>query len=86
MRHFHRALSLALLTAASIGAQLRRPITQDDYDRWRTAQSPSLAQNGAWAAWTEVPQVGDADLVVRETRGSKQARIPRGFIADRSSI
>jgi len=73
-------LTLSLLAAAPAMAQMRRAITQDDYDRWRTAQSPVLAQTGAWAAWTEVPQVGDADLLVRDTKGARQVRVPRGFI------
>ncbi len=73
-------LLACLLFAAPLAAQMRRAITQEDYDRWRVAQQPSIAPNGAWAAWTEVPQVGDADLLVRETRGAREVRIPRGFI------
>ena len=69
-----------LLGTAPLSAQMRRAITPDDYDRWRVAQSPVLAPTGTWAAWTEVPQVGDADLMVRETHGTRQVRIPRGFI------
>jgi dipeptidyl aminopeptidase/acylaminoacyl peptidase len=73
-------LLVALLFAVPLSGQTRRAITQDDYDRWRVAQAPTIAPNGSWVAWTEVPQVGDADLLVRETRGTRQARIPRGFI------
>ena len=73
-------LALFLLAAAALPAQMRPAITQADYDRWRVAQAPTIAPTGAWAAWTEVPQVGDADLLVRETRGSREVRIPRGFI------
>lgn len=71
---------LLLASSASLGAQSRRAITQDDYDRWRVAQAPTLAPDGAWAAWTEVPQVGNGDLVVRETRGTRMVRVPRGFM------
>ncbi|MDZ7630165.1 MAG: hypothetical protein U5K74_02105, partial [Gemmatimonadaceae bacterium] len=80
MRRCRRFLPLFLLAAAPLAAQTRRAITQDDYDRWRVAQAPTLAPNGAWAAWTEVPQVGDGDLVVRETRGAREVRVPRGFL------
>ena len=73
-------LSIFLLASAPGLAQGRRPITQDDYDRWRVAQAPTIAATGAWAAWTEVPQVGNGDLVVRETRGTREVRIPRGFL------
>jgi dipeptidyl aminopeptidase/acylaminoacyl peptidase len=80
MRRIPLLSLLMLLSAAPLAAQMRRAITQDDYDRWRVAQSPVLSPTGAWAAWTEVPQVGDADLMVRETGGSRSARIPRGFV------
>ena len=74
-------LSLLAVSAAPLVAQSpRRAITQDDYDRWKTAQAPTLAPTGAWLAWTEAPQVGDAALVVRETRGTREVRIPRGYI------
>ena len=73
-------LSLTLLASTPGLAQGRRAITQDDYDRWRTAQAPTLAPTGTWAAWTEVPQVGDGDLVIRETRGTREVRVPRGFL------
>jgi dipeptidyl aminopeptidase/acylaminoacyl peptidase len=80
MLRSRRLLALVVFAALPLTAQTRRAITQDDYDRWRTAQAPTLAPTGAWLAWTEVPQVGDADLMVRETRGSRQLRVPRGFI------
>jgi dipeptidyl aminopeptidase/acylaminoacyl peptidase len=80
MRPLRLILSLCLLPAVTLTAQTRRPITQDDYDRWKSAQSPVLAPTGQWAAWTEAPQVGNADLVVRETRGTRELRVPRGFI------
>ncbi len=80
MRRSSLIFALALCAVTPLTAQMRRAITQSDYDRWRTAQSPILAPTGAWAAWTEVPQVGDADLLVRETRGTREVRIPRGFI------
>ena len=80
MRRSSFLLALSLLAAVPGHAQLRRAITQDDYDRWRTAQAPTIAPSGAWAAWTEVPQVGDGELVVRETRGARQVRVPRGYL------
>jgi len=81
MRRSPRPIALALLLAAGpLAAQGRRAITQDDYDRWRVALAPVIAPTGAWAAWTEVPQVGNGELLVRETRGTREVRIPRGFM------
>ncbi|MCU0626548.1 MAG: hypothetical protein MUF21_08715 [Gemmatimonadaceae bacterium] len=57
----------------------RRAITQDDYDRWRTIGGAVLAPDGRWAAWTESPVVGDGELVLRETQGTRVMRLPRGF-------
>jgi len=82
MRRLPACLTLLLLVASSapLAAQSRRTITQDDYDRWRVAQAPTLSADGTWAAWTEVPQVGNGDLVVRETRGTREVRVPRGYL------
>lgn len=82
MRRPSVTLSLSLLLCAtSLAAQTtHRAITQDDYDRWKTAQSPVMAPTGGWAAWTEAPQVGDADLVIKDLKGPRQLRVPRGFI------
>lgn len=81
---------LPLVCAAFVGGVLvaqppaptaatRRPITQDDYDRWRTIAGAALSPDGRWAAWTESPVVGDGEIVLRETQGTRTARIPRGF-------
>ena len=80
MRRLPACLAILLFAAMSLGAQSRRTISQDDYDRWRVAQAPVLSASGAWAAWTEVPQVGNGDLVVRETRGTREVRVSRGFM------
>ena len=80
MRRLPACLAILLFAAMPLGAQSRRTISQDDYDRWRVAQAPVLSATGAWAAWTEVPQVGNGDLVVRETRGTRELRVTRGFM------
>ena len=76
------AASLVLLAPAFADAQQRagRPITQDVYDDWRAIQGAALSRDGRWVAYSLVPQVGDGELVVRATRGTKEYRATRGFI------
>jgi dipeptidyl aminopeptidase/acylaminoacyl peptidase len=63
--------------AAAPGA--RRPLTQADYDVWRSVQGASLSRDGRWMAYTLSPVVGDAEVVVRATAGATEYRTPRGL-------
>src|ERR1035437_395587 len=75
-----RALVLLLLVAAVVPAQsTKKPITQDQYDRWRALTGPSLSPDGKWTAYTEGPVVGEGELVVRSTTGTAEFKVPRGF-------
>ena len=84
MRRF-TPFALAALAGAPLLAQqpaapvAKRPIRQDDYDRWRTIAGASLSPDGRWAAWTESPVVGDGELLLRETGGTRRLRIARGW-------
>jgi len=75
------ALLLPLLAAAPLAAQQggTRKLTQDDYDRWRSIQSPTLSPDGQWAVYTLTPTVGDGEVVVRSTRAEAEYRAPRGY-------
>src|SRR5690606_3045149 len=71
---------LLTLPAVPAGAQAaRKPITQDVYDIWRGILSPTMSRDGAWAAWTNSPGIGEGELVVRATAGSAEFKLPRGF-------
>src|SRR5258708_15083076 len=68
-----RLLGVALLlgTLPAIGqSQTKKPLTQADWDRWRSITAPTLSPDGKWAAYTLTPQVGDGEFVVRSTRVS----------------
>jgi hypothetical protein len=79
---FSRLLSLALVSALSVGnAQMaKKPLTQADWDRWRSITNPTLSSDGKWASYTLTPQVGDGEFVVRSTTGATEIRIPVGYI------
>ena len=75
------AVALPLASAlAQGGAGARRPLTQADYDGWRSITGTVLSRDGQWLAYSLQPQVGDGELVVRATGAATEWRIPRGFI------
>jgi dienelactone hydrolase len=82
MRSFRFAAVLMLFGALASSAQTggKRPLTPDDWDRWRSIAGTTVSSDGAWVAYSIVPQVGDGELVVRATQGSREWRVPRGFI------
>lgn len=72
------ALAIAALLVPGL-ARAQRPLTQADFDGWKSIVGTALSPDGGWAAYTLTPQVGDGELVVRSTRGSAEYRHPRGF-------
>jgi dipeptidyl aminopeptidase/acylaminoacyl peptidase len=58
----------------------RRPLTQAAFDSWRSIRDVTLSNDGRWAAWSLVPQVGDGEVVVRDLRSGKEMRHTRGYI------
>jgi dipeptidyl aminopeptidase/acylaminoacyl peptidase len=58
----------------------RRPLTQAAFDSWRSIRDVTLSNDGRWAAWSLVPQVGDGDVVLRDLRSGKEVSHTRGFI------
>lgn len=58
----------------------KRPLTPADWDRWKSISGTTVSADGAWVAYSLVPQVGEGELVVRSTRGTREWRVSRGFI------
>ena len=71
------ALPLPLLAQS---VPQKKPLTQADWDRWRSIQNAQLSNDGKWAAYTLSPQVGDGEFVVRATTGTTEYRVPIGYI------
>src|SRR5687767_7746710 len=85
MRLSRSSASVLLVAAlpASLLAQSvaqKKPLTQADWDRWRSIQNAQLSNDGKWAAYTLSPQVGDGEFVVRATTGTTEYRVPVGYI------
>ncbi|MGE3616639.1 MAG: hypothetical protein AB7L66_12280, partial [Gemmatimonadales bacterium] len=79
-----RRIALALFAIAPALAAQTRPakkaLTQADWDTWRSISGAALSNDGKWAVYTLVPQVGDGEMVIRATGGSTEYRVPRGFL------
>jgi dipeptidyl aminopeptidase/acylaminoacyl peptidase len=74
------AFASAATSVAANAQMAKKPLTQADWDRWRSITSPSLSNDGRWAAYTLTPQVGDGEFVVRSTSGDTEIRVPVGYI------
>ena len=63
--------------APSTGA--RHAITPTDISEWKSIRGAMLSNDGAWFAYTLVPNEGNAEVVVRQTMsGGKELRFPIG--------
>ncbi len=81
MKYFRTLLFLAFVAAGlPVGAQpaAKKPLTQADYDIWRSIQGATLSNDGRWAMYTIQPHVGEGELVVRSTQSGTEYRHTRG--------
>jgi dienelactone hydrolase len=73
-------LLTAALAAGSAAQAPKKVLTQADWDKWKSINAPALSNDGKWAVYTLIPQVGDGELVIRSTSGTTEFRVPRGFL------
>src|SRR5262245_11399334 len=66
------AAALAAPTASSQSA--KRPLSQADFDAWRSIASQVLSRDGRFLAYSFMPQDGDGDVIVRELKTGKERR------------
>jgi len=71
-------LPLALATGTAAPAGLKKPLSYDAYDGWRTIQGTALSRDGQWLVYALVPQDGDGELVARNLKTDKEFRTARG--------
>ncbi len=55
-----------------------RPIALQDILAWRSIGAAELSPNGAWLMYGLSPVEGESEVVIRETRGTKEHRFPVG--------
>ena len=70
------AATVILFLPSSTPAQgpAKRALTHNDYDSWRSIQSPRLSRDGRFLAYALVPQDGDAEVVVRNLASGAEWR------------
>jgi acetyl esterase/lipase len=79
-RHFARALGLSLVASLAAAPTLRaqaaapRPITAADISAWKSLRGATLSADGAWFGYTQAPNEGDAEVVLRQTSATGTVR------------
>jgi dienelactone hydrolase len=69
-----------LLVQVGLTAQspVKRPISYDAYDGWRTIQGTKISRDGTWLVYALTPQDGDGELIVRNLKTGTESRQARG--------
>ena len=57
----------------------KRPLTHEDYDSWKSIGRAYISVDGGWVLYLEVPQDGEADLVVKNLKTNKVYRHTIGY-------
>ena len=72
---------LATMTLAqqAAPAPVKRPLTHQDYDTWRSIAASQVSRDGKFVAYAYVPQDGDGEIVVRNVATGIDWRAPRGY-------
>ena len=88
MRQLRQMRAVAVLVFLCLGAvgtnaqqraaAVKKPITHDVYDSWKSIQGTKLSRDGVWLVYALTPQDGDGQLVVRNLKTNAEHRAPRG--------
>jgi len=68
--------------ASSVAQQsntAKRALTHQDYDSWRSIQSPQISRDGKFVAYAYMAQDNDSDIVVRNIATGTEWRAARGY-------
>ncbi len=63
----------------SAPATVKRPLTHQDYDGWRSIQGQTISRDGKFIAYALIPQDGDGETVVRNLATGVEWRCGRGW-------
>ncbi len=66
------------LTSVSAQAPVKRPVSYDVMDYWRSIQGTRLSADGQWLAYALTAPGDDGELVVRNLKTNQELRSPRG--------
>ena len=59
-------------------APVKRPLSYDVFDSWRSIGGTRLSADGQWLAYALTSQGEDGELVVRNLKSDQELRHPRG--------
>lgn len=71
-------LALVLCTPTAGHAQEKRPLTFVELMQFRQIENLALSRDGAWVAFTAMPDRGDPEVIVRSTDGATRYVVPLG--------
>jgi acetyl esterase/lipase len=72
-------LALSAVTLRAVGAD-QKPISFSDALAWKGMGAQVLSDNGEWIAYRLTPNEGDAEVVIRQTSGTKEYHFPIGQV------
>jgi dipeptidyl aminopeptidase/acylaminoacyl peptidase len=78
------AFGLPFAAVSSITAEetpAKRPLTLADTLAWKAIGPTAVSPDGKWVGYRYAPNEGDSEIVIRETRGTKEYRFPTGEVA-----
>ncbi len=87
MRRLHRLNPILIVIAllfctSSLTAQEtgeKKPLTIDDYSRWRSISSTAISDDGTWVTFTYSPFRSNDTLYVQSLESDKEYTIPLGY-------
>src|SRR6187397_447238 len=62
-------------------AQLKKPLTHDVYDGWKSVGELLISNDGNYIVYAINPQEGDGDLVIQNVKTGYRKNIARGYNA-----
>jgi len=74
-------LPLFLLAANLLTAQIKKPLSHDVYDGWKSVGERYISNDGNYIVYAITPQEGDAEMLIQNTKTGYKKIIPRGYNA-----
>ena len=76
----------AVVMAPAVASAQKKVLTQADWDKWKSIQGAAISNDGKWALYSLVPQVGDGEMIVRATQGAAEYHVPRGYLGRPNNV
>ncbi len=80
LRRLSIVLVLVVCSAALASAQavVKKPVSYDAYDSWKSIRGTEVSRDGTWLVYALVAEEGDGELVARNLKTGVEHRYPRG--------